>query len=336
MLVASVALISASQSVHAARGFVDGIDVSHWQGTINWNSVRSSGIQFAFAKATDGTNYVDTKFHQNMAGALAAGMYIGPYHYARPSSYNTNPLDAANEANDFVDAIASYYQQAPDLMLRPVIDVEELPEVGGTSAERAFLSQWIRNFAGVVEQRLGFEPLIYANSNYAKNYFESNLSQYDLWLANWSYTPPSVPPASATGIFDSWEVWQYSSTGTVPGISGNVDRDVFRGTTSDMLASLLAIQPPDADFNADGEIDGADFLAWQHGFGGSGSLADGDADHDGNITGADLDMWQLHYGVAASQVAVTAVPEPVGAAWLVLAAGSWLALRRGRRSAAAR
>ena len=174
----AVALFVLSLGVGFAQAQMQyGIDVSRFQGAINWTAVRSSGISFAFAKATEGIDFVDVRFTQNMAGATAAGVYIGPYHFARPDSYNTDPSDAASEANDFVDAILPYYQGSP-YTLRPVIDLERLANVGDLAQEKAFLSQWIRNFATVVRTRLGFDPIIYTSPSYANYVLDSDINQY--------------------------------------------------------------------------------------------------------------------------------------------------------------
>src|SRR5690349_13200061 len=158
-----------------------GVDVSHYQGVIDWTTAHNAGVSFAFTKATEGVDFIDSNFTQNMAGAKAAGILIGPYHFARPDSFNTDPNDAANEANDFVDAIQPYYQGA-NLTLRPVLDLERLANVGTTAQEKVFLSRWTRNFAAVVRTRLGVDPLIYLNRNYAQNYLESDISQFPLWI----------------------------------------------------------------------------------------------------------------------------------------------------------
>ena len=96
-LLTLLAVVFASQSIAHAQ-FVHGVDVSHWQGNVNWTNLKNAGVQFAFAKATEGVDFVDIKFHQNMANARAAGVWIGPYHYARPDSFENDPQDAAKEA----------------------------------------------------------------------------------------------------------------------------------------------------------------------------------------------------------------------------------------------
>src|SRR3954467_1740771 len=103
----------------SAVEYQQGIDVSHFQGNIDWNAVRNAGIKFAFVKATEGVDFVDVNFQQYMTGAIAAGVPVGPYHFGRLSSGETIPTDAIDEANDFVDAIEQYYS-SPGMVLRPV------------------------------------------------------------------------------------------------------------------------------------------------------------------------------------------------------------------------
>jgi lysozyme len=294
----------------AAGPFIPGIDVSNFQGSINWTSIKNAGIKFAFCKATEGVDFVDARFTTNIVNANTAGIPIGPYHFGRPDSNEANPNDAIDEANDFVDAIAPYYAQ-PGIRLRPVLDVERLPTPGEfTGTTKAYLSEWVRDFVGVVVNRLGFEPLIYANTNYASNYFETNINQYDLWLANYNYTPPSEPPTSAYGIWSDWAFWQHSDSGTVSGISGAVDLNVFEGTIDELYEFVAVPQTPTGDFDNDGDVDGRDFLRWQRGFGitSGATRAQGDANFNGAVTALDLQVWQNSYG-AGALAAVTTVPE---------------------------
>ncbi len=293
--------------------FIQGIDVSHWQGNINWTAVKNAGVVFAFAKATEGVDFIDVRFSQNMAGASAAGVMIGPYHFARPDSFENNPLDAANEANDFVDAIQVYYQN-PGPFLRPVLDIERLPDahqIPPGTTQKSFLSQWIRDFNTVVESRLGFTAIIYANSNYAITYFEADIAQYDFWLANWNYTPPSTPPAFLTGIWDDWDFWQWTDSWSVPGIAGPVDGDVFEGTMDDLQQFLGVQVPSSADFDGDGDVDGRDFLKWQR-------------DETPELgSAAELALWQEQYGSTPALVSTTSVPEPPA---ILLASIAWMLL----------
>lgn len=306
-----------------ARAELDGVDVSRWQGAINWTSVKNAGVDFAFAKATEGVDFVDIRYTQNMANARLAGVPIGPYHFARPDSFVSDPLDAANEANDFVDAIQPYYEQYPGAYLRPVLDVEVLPDVRN---QRAFLSEWIRDFADVVEDRLGESIIIYANSYYAGNYFESDLAQYDLWLANWTYDPNNPPSSSAYGIWDEWAFWQWTDSWSVPGISGAVDGDVFAGDAAD-LAAFLVGGGLVGDYNGDGQVGAADYNVWRSSLG-STTLLDADGDGSGVVDAADYDLWRESYGDTAPRRRPAPVPVPEPVNLLLALAGVGLAARR--------
>lgn len=238
-----IAIVLSFAALPAQAQFVPGIDVSRWQGDINWNAVKNAGIQFAFCKATEGVDFVDIKFLQNMTGASAAGVYIGPYHFARINSNVSNPLDAVSEAHDFVDAIEPFYQ-TPGKFLRPVIDVENTPGFSTIAANRIYMSQWIRDFAGVVQNRLGVSPVIYTGSGYANSLLEPDIAQYPLWLANWSTAPPNLPPPGADGIWSDITFWQYTDSGSIPGIAGPVDLDVYLGTKEELLSNFLVVPEP--------------------------------------------------------------------------------------------
>ena len=276
----------------AARAvYQDGIDVSSHQATVNWTSVKNAGYKFAFTKATEGIDFIDSTFATKMSGAKAAGVLIGPYHYGRPDSYNTNPSDAANEANDFVDAIQTYYQ-GTNLTLRPVLDLEEL---AGVADERTFLSNWVNNFAAVVNSRLGFYPLIYCNTNFATNYLNSSVSQYDLWLANWTNNKNSPPSSSADGVFNGWKFWQYTSTGTVSGITGNVDLDVYNGTMQQLSAYIPDFHAGDFDNNS--VVDARDYVKWRKTFGQTVNPGTGaDANFSATIDNGDFTLWRNNVG----------------------------------------
>ncbi|WP_292489682.1 GH25 family lysozyme [Methanoculleus sp. 10] len=195
-----------------------GIDVSHWQGEINWNSVHNSGKSFAFVKATEGNGFTDPKFITNMNGASANGMLVGAYHFARPDLGNS----ATDEANYFVDIAGDYISQG---YLRPALDLE----YGDDSLGKEALSEWVKTWVSTVHAKTGVYPIIYVNPNYATNYLNRDINQNDLWIAHWKYDPSLSPD---TGIWTNWAFWQYSDKGQVSGIEGTVDLDVFNGDQS--------------------------------------------------------------------------------------------------------
>ncbi|MEO2046672.1 MAG: GH25 family lysozyme [Pirellulales bacterium] len=251
--------------------FIEGIDVSHWQGTINWNSVKNAGIDFAFAKATQSNNFVDSRFHDNMQAATTAGVLIGPYHFADVDTDINNPLDPVNEANHFLDVIGPFYDSG--MYLPPVADVEGLPDFPTIAEERAFISNWVQVFSDTINDSLGVRPFIYSSKWSANTYYTSSVaSTHDPWLAWWKGTGTTDPPIpSDTPLWNDWKFWQYTSSGSVSGISGNVDRDVFHGTQQELDQLAIGTEPDDNDnlvmitnFDAN-----EGYFQWSTGFSGS-------------------------------------------------------------------
>jgi len=219
ILTSNVLQVNAGDTINAAT-YTKGIDISHWQGTINWNSVYADGYRFAFCKATEGITYDDPTFSTNMNGGTNAGVIMGAYHFAHPDSNS-----ATSEAAHFVSIINEYMT---DGYLRPVLDLED-----GYTLGRTALTDWVITFMSYVETQTGIEPLIYCNLNYASNYLDSRATAYDLWIARLGVSSPE------TGVWDDWTVWQYSWTGTVSGISGDVDLDYYNGDLSSLMTSLV-------------------------------------------------------------------------------------------------
>src|SRR4051794_6365853 len=226
MAIVAIAYTTSASAVE----YQQGIDVSHFQGNIDWNAVRNAGIKFAFVKATEGVDFVDVNFQQYITAAIAAGVPVGPYHFGRLNSGEAIPTDAIDEANDFVDAIQQYYS-SPGMVLRPVLDYEQLPNDPVTPSVKAYVSKWIRDFSGVVQQRLGFAPIIYTCCGFqTSSFLESDIAQHDLWIRKITggdtFNPSSPPTVSDLGIWNDWTFWQWSANGNVAGISP-VDRDAF-------------------------------------------------------------------------------------------------------------
>ena len=275
----AVALVCAARA-RGATPFIQGIDVYSGDGSVNWTSVKNGGYSFAFVKATEGVNFVDTRFNTNMAAANAAGVYVGPYHLARPdslngvpfTSYNGQPLDpnsstqtnrdgyndATSEAGDFIAAIKPYYQQTGVThFLKPVIDVEtaDIPDFGSTSLDKTFVSDWVQIFSDDVFASLGVRPFIYLSESNANTYWTSTIaSEHPLWEAWYKGTGTTSPPTTAnTPLWSPWSFWQWSdgtdsiATGSpVPGLTDSPDRDVFSGTASQLAGLTLQLPEPGA------------------------------------------------------------------------------------------
>ncbi len=298
----------------AARAAVDikGIDISHWQGTINWTSVKNEGMKFAFMKATQGNTYVDPTFATNIANATANGIYVGPYHFCDLNTDTANAQDPVNEANHFLAIIKPYYKSG--LYLPPVADVEGFPSFGSTAEAKAFTSTWVQAFSDTVYNSLGMRPIIYTSKSKATSYYATSIeSSHELWLAWWKGTGTTSPPvASNTPGWGIWQFWQWSDgadaiakADPVAGISGNVDRDVYYGTLNQLKKLRFGkdVLAKPGDFNRDGKVNSADYDVWLTDNGKTVPMYTGaDANGDARVNSADYAIWLAN------------VPEP----------GSWM------------
>ena len=194
---------------------VSGIDVSYYQGGIDWQSVKESGTAFAFARATYGTTKVDPKFSENWQVMKNAGVTRGAYHFFVASE------DALEQANFFAHTVGSL--SSGDLP--PVLDVEA---ESGTSGS---LANDVQTWLSAVEQKLGLTPMIYTAPSYWNEYLTADFGKYPLWVAEYGVSAPK----SVKG-WDGWTFWQHSQSGTVAGIEGTVDLDYFNGSMSELLA----------------------------------------------------------------------------------------------------
>ncbi len=200
-----------------------GLDVSHYQGTVDWGSVKSAGIAFAIAKATESTSASDKMFALNWAGIKNAGLVRGAYHFFHASK------DATEQANFFVDAIQSAGGLLPG-DLPPVIDFEN-GSIDGLSnpAVQSGVNTWLQ----VVASKTGVTPMIYTTRSVGNQFLAGQFGTYPLWVANYGVASPALPNG-----WTKWQFWQYSQSGSVSGITGNVDMDYFNGS-SDELAALF-------------------------------------------------------------------------------------------------
>jgi GH25 family lysozyme M1 (1,4-beta-N-acetylmuramidase) len=202
-----------------------GIDVSHYQETIDWTKVAASGRRFAIAKATDGSSFIDPMYATNKAGAMAAGLMFGAYHFARPDG---SANDAIEEADHFVDVA-----QLGQGNLLPVLDLER---TGNLTPEQ--LIDWMLAWLGEVTARTGVRPMIYSSPHGWESRTNDSTAIVDagytvLWIAHWGVNTPLLPANGWQGY--GWTFWQHSNCASVPGIQGCVDSDWFNGLTFDAV-----------------------------------------------------------------------------------------------------
>ena len=219
---ASFSLIALRASTASASpvSSAEGIDVSHWQGVVDWSKVAASGKRFVFIKASDGNVYSDSFYKWNRIGAQQAGLLAGAYHFARPSG--TTPAgivtDARAEASRFLDLADP---QPGDLL--PVLDLENNDRNLSPSELKMWASAWLTE----VGNRIGVKPLIYSGYYFFQDHMADTTAfanaGYMLWYPRYGVTTAIAPAANWGGR--GWTIWQYTNEGRVLGISGNVDRN---------------------------------------------------------------------------------------------------------------
>jgi len=184
-----------------------GIDVSHYQGDIDWDRLinkSSVKISFVFCKATEGTTLLDKKWEGNCRELRERNIPIGAYHYFKPNS------DAAKQAQFF---LKHYRPNQSDLP--PVVDVEE--ESSSPIKLRNDVKQWM----DIVRQKTGRQPIIYTNYYMFSTIFEPHFQNYTFWIANYSDRPERMQD-------ERIQYWQYTDQGMVPGIDDNVDLNMSK------------------------------------------------------------------------------------------------------------
>ena len=192
----------------SSQTIYEGIDVSGWQGNINYNEVKNAGIEVVYMKASEGKNFVDPYFNQNYANAKANGLKVGFYHYLIARSNE----DAILEARFFVSTISG---KTPDCRL--AMDFESFGNLSRSQINEIGLT-----FIQTVQNLTGKEVVIYSDTSNASNIFTGELTNYPLWVAQ--YGEPEPTP---NGNWNTWAGWQYTDEGEVAGINGYVDRDKF-------------------------------------------------------------------------------------------------------------
>ncbi len=238
---------------------VEGVDVSVFQGAINWQTLRTNNKEFAFVRSSRTTLDLDPNFHANMAGAKAAGVITGAYHRALPlgdgdAGAYTDPV---TDANRFYNAAKDYIKEG---YLRPVLDAED-----GAALGKTVLSQWFADFSDEFERLSGVKPIVYANTNYATSLLDASLAaEHDLWIARWNggnanlvnpqtdqpETPGGYPnpygvwnqPIGGVASHNVWDFWQYTSNadGIALGVSSaRLDLDVFNGDLETMRRGFV-------------------------------------------------------------------------------------------------
>ena len=203
------------------------IDVSTWNGNIDWNKVYKSGVRYAMIRSSFGVenpNQVDNKFVRNITNAQRAGVKCGIYHY----SYAKSAAEAKKEAEFCLKTIKGYKLDLP-----VAFDIEDSSQ---THLGKDTLTSIVIAFCDRIKSA-GYRPMLYCNPNWLCNYLHKDklINKYDIWLANWGVSAPSYNCA----------IWQYSENGSVPGILGSVDMNwIYKDYTSTKPATTKPVTKP--------------------------------------------------------------------------------------------
>lgn len=212
------------QALNAPK--VKGIDISGWQGAIDWNKATNQGdIDFAFIKASEGSTIKDKMFLRHWDAANEAGVLTGAYHFFRMST------SGKQQAKFFSDIINP--KRGLSLQLPPVMDWEAHdgnPSDNDVEQGLEFLHEVVR--------LTGAKPIIYTGPYFFKSLgskaLQNDLHKYALWIANYGVTCPLVPPP-----WQKWSFWQYTDKLIIPGYSSGVDGNYFDGTLDELKAMCV-------------------------------------------------------------------------------------------------
>ena len=215
--------VKAHKMEHAAAVFIqtsharinskykEGIDVSHYQGSINWDEVASNTpISYAYLKATEGASLVDNTYARNLAEARRVGLSVGSYHFYRPN------VDWRQQFDNMTAVVKAEEQD-----LVPIIDIEHR----GSVSEQRFIAD-LRAFIEKVTAHYGKKPLLYTYHNFYNRYLTGEFTDYHFMIARYRSDSPTLDDGK------DYIMWQYTSTGSIPGIRGNVDRSKIMGSYS--------------------------------------------------------------------------------------------------------
>lgn len=195
---------------------VFGIDISKYQGDIDWYQLKSHEVQFAFMKVSEGEKLIDRNFKDNWYSARQAGIRRGAYHFYRPN------VDWKKQAKLYIENVELEKGDLP-----PVIDIELIH-----SQSQEYLVLEIKKWLTVIEKHYGVKPIVYTYENYYNRFLLEDFRGYNLWIAKYSHSAPKLEDGAR------WEFWQYSESGNLVGIEHKVDLNCFYGTKDEFQRLL--------------------------------------------------------------------------------------------------
>ena len=214
-------------TIHYPEGYdIHGIDVSHYQGDINWELLRTQGtiddcpIRFVMIKATEGATEIDERFEDNFYQAREYGFTRGAYHFYSLQS------SAADQARFFIQNVKLEKGDLP-----PVLDVEHKPKNQSKEEFKQSVLEWLR----IVERHYDVKPILYTYYKFKMEYLDDSVfNQYPYWIAH--YYVDSVEYRG------QWKFWQHTDAGSLPGIKGPVDFNIYNGSYYDLRQLTIGSQ----------------------------------------------------------------------------------------------
>jgi lysozyme len=202
--------------VYPNNKYPKGIDISHHQGEINWQSLMKSDLSFVFMKATEGDDFVDKKFKDNWKSADSLKIKKGAYHF-----YSLR-FSGKAQALNYINIVPNEKDILP-----PVIDLE----YGGNSQKRPLKKDFqkeLKVFIELIEKHYSKKPIFYVTYEFYEDYIYPDFNDYQIWIRDIFSKPNSKK-------VDNWLFWQYSNRGKIEGINGFVDLNVFCGDINQLL-----------------------------------------------------------------------------------------------------
>jgi lysozyme len=213
LLFLSLLFVGCESDTARIKGYeVHGIDLSHYQSTVQWDTVAKQGISFAFVKATEGKQHTDALFRQNWLQMQQHGIKRGAYHFFRPS------VNGEVQARNFMESVEMTYGDLP-----PVLDVETDDDLPREVVVRE-MKEWLY----WVELKYSIKPIIYTHYKFYNKFIAGEFDKYPIWIAKYGGEPPRL------GAGVRWWFWQYGNRGKLEGIDGYVDFNVFYSTKEEL------------------------------------------------------------------------------------------------------
>ncbi len=202
---------------------IRGVDVSYYQGEIDWEILAEEGIDFAYIKATEGSSHVDVKFEENWEKAFKTDLKTGAYHFFSFES------GGKSQAGHFISIVPK-----EEGMLPPVVDIEFYGDKFLNRPDAAKTRQELQSMLDELENYYGVKPIIYATESSYSMYIRGAFDEYPLWIRNVYFSPNMGMPGK-------WTFWQYDSEAVLQGYSGeekHIDMNVFHGSEADWAEFL--------------------------------------------------------------------------------------------------